>query len=149
VVGKAEFRESLSSANVLKSSAHLLRINRYWRISTDAENILASPIWDTTTGLGGNGLNGNGCIQDGPFVNTTLRFHEDATAGEVYCISRNINVETYKGSAQGEIDQCMQSPNFEAAHGCYENTVHASAHQGTGGVVGRSTRSVLRCKISC
>ncbi|SMR48891.1 unnamed protein product [Zymoseptoria tritici ST99CH_3D1] len=107
----------------------------YWRISTDADNILASPIWDTTTGLGGNGAFGNGCITDGPFVNTTLRFHDDGTAGEPYCITRNINAETYRGSVQGEIDSCMQSQDFAQAHACYENTVHASAHQGTGGVM--------------
>lgn len=108
---------------------------RYWQISVDADNILRSPVWDAQFGVGGNGAGGNGCIQDGPFKNLTLHFNQDGHPGDPYCLTRSINVETFKGSSQRYIDECLASPTFAEAHGCYENFVHASAHDGTGGVV--------------
>ncbi|CZT16310.1 uncharacterized protein RCC_02152 [Ramularia collo-cygni] len=107
----------------------------YWQISVDADSILSSPVWDANLGVGGNGAGGNGCIQDGPFRNLTLHFTQDGNVGPPYCLTRSINAETFRGSAQRFVDECVASPTFAEAHVCYEGFVHASAHDGTGGVM--------------
>lgn len=133
MTGKVEYRKNSHLLSIL-CLANAIWI-RYWQISADAQNILQSSVWDPQFGVGGNGAGGNGCIQDGPFSNLTLHFNQDGRVGEPYCLTRSINVETYKGSSQRFVDECLASPTFMEAHNCYENFVHTSAHEGTGGVV--------------
>ncbi|CAD6442792.1 2d33d938-1230-4a59-9b30-9b90f88d4d87 [Sclerotinia trifoliorum] len=65
----------------------------YWDWSLDWEDMTKSPIWDSTTGFGGNGNKdsdrsvGYGhCITDGPFANRTLLYF-GAEYG-AHCLSR-------------------------------------------------------------
>ena len=69
----------------------ILNTNRYWDWSLDWSNFKGAPIWDSTTGLGGNGAGsdsvGNGkCVSSGPFSEMEVMFYD----GEVqpHCLSR-------------------------------------------------------------
>ncbi|KAI9155098.1 D-amino-acid oxidase [Paramyrothecium foliicola] len=74
-----------------------------WSIDADAVNVPNSPIFDPTTGFGGNGQRTNStqpgferCLVDGPFANTNLTLgmgwpDEDSAGDRLHCLSRQFN----------------------------------------------------------
>ena len=69
---------------------------RYWDWSLDWSNFPGAPVWDTTSGLGGDGSGtgsvGSGkCVTSGPFSDIEVMFYD----GEVqpHCLSRGFPPE--------------------------------------------------------
>lgn len=123
----------------------------YWDEPGEAGKFISSHNFDTKLGFGGNG---NGadftvsldesmfpfnftatakCITDGPFANYTLRVGPTDVRNEPHCLSRDINDEVSLGSAQAEVDACMNKPTFAEAWPCFELNPHRGGHGGVGG----------------
>lgn len=67
----------------------------YWDWSLDAENLTASPIWDSDMGFGGDGNKSleesvplGCCVTDGPFSNITVQYY--GTEQQTHCLSRKL-----------------------------------------------------------
>lgn len=116
----------------------------YWDELSDIEQInngtLAFEelvVFDPDTGFGGNGLDGDGCVTDGPFANLTLHLNSsdlpDPNGG--YCLSRKFNLTQFEGANSSNIDTCFAYDTFEDARQCYEANPHSAGHGGVGGVV--------------
>lgn len=116
----------------------------YWDELSDIEQINNGTltmeelvIFDPDTGFGGNGLDGDGCVTDGPFVNLTLHLNSsdlpDPDGG--YCLSRNFNLTELERGNSSYLDTCFEYDTFEDARQCYESDPHGAGHGGVGGVV--------------
>lgn len=112
----------------------------YWDEQRDAD---AGPIEDASvwgTGdlsFGSGGRESDGCIVDGAFANTTLRF--DMTFGVTnnteYCLGRNFTAEYWPWANSTYSDECFASTNYEDAWNCYIAKPHSSAHLAVAGTV--------------
>lgn len=116
----------------------------YWDELSDIEQINNGTlvleqalIFDPETGFGGNGLDGDGCVTDGPFSNLTLHLNSsglpDANGG--YCLSRKFDITNFERGNSSNLDTCFGYDTFEDARQCYEAEPHAAGHGGVGGVV--------------
>ena len=86
----------------------LLTLYSYWDWSQDASSFRDSPIWDSVTGLGGDGSGsesvGNGkCVTSGPFANIEVMFYDDEI--QPHCLSRGFPGE----EELSELGQLIQS----------------------------------------
>ncbi|KAI0190321.1 Di-copper centre-containing protein [Astrocystis sublimbata] len=106
----------------------------YWNEPLDVGAVDKSLIFDPIVGFGGQGHNHSICIDDGPFLRTILRFHEDLTSSE-YCISRNFDDKFFAFCSQPSVDLCLLSGNFVDAWKRIEFGPHAGGHGGVGGVM--------------
>lgn len=115
----------------------------YWDELSDIEQINNGTltfeelvVFDPDTGFGGNGLDGDGCVTDGPFANLTLHLNSsDLPVDGGYCLSRNFNLTQFEGANSSNIDTCFAYDTFEDARQCYEANPHSAGHGGVGGVV--------------
>jgi len=108
----------------------------YWDEPLDVENFTQSPLFDHSTGLGGNGTGSDHCVRDGPFANLTLRVRENLTASD-YCLTRNFNPCLFKSASQSNVDVCFTFKNFEGLRRCLEGNPHGAGHGGINGIVRR------------
>ncbi|KAH8727382.1 hypothetical protein GQ44DRAFT_770393 [Phaeosphaeriaceae sp. PMI808] len=109
----------------------------YWPEAEDvASGILNSSVWDSVYGIGGDGVGEGNCVADGPFVNLTLVYQLDFSAGEPYCLNRSINTTIFPYAEQANVDECMEKETYEYAWNCWIIKPHGAAHGGTGGVMG-------------
>lgn len=116
----------------------------YWDEVSDVEQInngtLAFEelaVFDPDTGFGGNGLDGNGCITDGPFADLTLHINAsglpDVNGG--YCVTRNFNLTWMEKADRPNLENCFQNVTFEDARQCIEADPHSAGHGGVGALV--------------
>lgn len=112
--------------------------NSYWEqlLDTGPGGLEASPIWDSETGMGGNGTGPNGCIVDGPFVNLTLHIDSDAVVVD-YCITREWNETVFQYANQSYLDACFAAESYDTAWQCFHDAPgpHTAGHSATGGLV--------------
>ncbi|KAK7736002.1 hypothetical protein SLS63_003520 [Diaporthe eres] len=116
----------------------------YWDELSDIEQINNGTltidqlvIFDSDTGFGGNGADGDGCITDGPFVNLTLHMNSSGLPDESggYCLSRSFDLTSLERGNSSYLDTCFAYDTFEDARQCYESDPHAAGHGGVGGVM--------------
>jgi tyrosinase len=91
-------------------------VQGYWDWTLDASDLASSPIWDGTSGFGGDGesddeggIFGGRCVTDGPFANST-RYWRSKSNGEGFdilefphCLSRGFANGDKKESLQARI----------------------------------------------
>ncbi|OTA99165.1 hypothetical protein M426DRAFT_16734 [Hypoxylon sp. CI-4A] len=106
----------------------------YWDEPADIGKIKDSALFDVDTGFGGNGTGVGGCIADGPFANTTLRFKEDLSLSN-YCIARSLNDRSLTGASSEYVDACLAADNFTAVWSCLEGRPHGAGHGGVSGTM--------------
>jgi len=105
-----------------------------WSIDADPPNLFSkSPIWDSVTGFGGDGVPGtytvppdpantskilpesyyHGCVRDGPFTDYTIKLGPGLLVTN-HCLTRGVN-DTYAGSylTSSVIAHTLSLPNFE------------------------------------
>jgi tyrosinase len=113
----------------------------------------ASPVFDTTYGFGGNGRGPGNCVADGPFAGATLVMGLDGKRVEEYCLARSFNDDLFSWTAQPNVDQCLNEPNYLDFWHCLENWIHTGPHQAMGGTVSdrrtKATRPALVGFCSC
>lgn len=105
-------------------------------------NLAGSAIFDPTHGFGGNGAGDEGCVEDGPFANLTLRFQPDLSTAD-QCLTRALNPLFYQAGQQIGVDVCLLQGDFTTAWNCLEFLPHAAGHGGVGGTVRFSTLSFV------
>lgn len=120
----------------------------YWDELSDNEQISNGTlafdklaVFNPETGFGGNGVDGNGCVADGPFANVTLHLNSsglpDVNGG--YCLSRNFNVTNFQKGIRSNLEACFGYDTFEDARECYETNPHSAGHGGVGALVRASS----------
>ncbi|KAL2194360.1 tyrosinase-like protein [Corynascus similis CBS 632.67] len=75
------------------------------------------------------------CITDGPFVNTTVRFGDDAPT----CISRGEDTRRSGEVTEAALDLCHgdSQTSYKKHARCVERTIHSNGHGGIGGTMSR------------
>ncbi len=111
------------------------------------KNIKNASVFDPVTGFGGNGQGPYGCIADGPFANTTLRFMSDLNTTQ-YCIIRQMNNCPFSGAGQASLDLCFSMKSFSDVTHCWEGRPHSAGHAGVGGVVSQHWNALLEPSAS-
>jgi tyrosinase len=106
----------------------------YWDEPRDIGQLASSPIFNVTTGFGGNGSGSNRCITTGPFASLRLRMGEDGGTLN-YCISRNIQERAFASAAPANVDACLARTTFVSAWECLEGRPHSAGHGGVGGIM--------------
>ncbi|KAJ4985111.1 tyrosinase central domain protein [Stagonosporopsis vannaccii] len=143
----------------------------YWDWALDAnslDDLLSSPIWDPTTGFGGNGAyvsgsienpepgipvtaknlpfsmddrSGGGCLPNGPFSN--MSFHMGpgySTAYNPQCVRRDFVPSIFLPFAHPDsVARGMAQPDFGSFSQLTESTMHGAGHPGIGGLYGTLT----------
>lgn len=129
-----------------------------WTIDADTLSVPSSPVFDASTGFGGNGrrvdsdANPSGyeyCVQDGPYANTTLTLggtYPDFVDGE-HCLSRTFNNGWQDLNGNFIVGDMMASQyyttlalapvyrqnNYYSFEVNLEDRSHAAVHNGIGG----------------
>ncbi|ROV90064.1 hypothetical protein VSDG_08365 [Cytospora chrysosperma] len=118
----------------------------YWdeQREADAGPIESASVWGTDEfSFGSGGREGDGCVVDGPFANTTLRL--DQSFGVVkydeYCLSRNFTAEYWPWANSTYSDTCYAATNYEDAWNCYTVKPHSSGHLAVAGTLGLQSAS--------
>ncbi|ROW04939.1 hypothetical protein VPNG_06991 [Cytospora leucostoma] len=112
----------------------------YWdeQRDSDAGSIEDASVWGTgDLSFGTGGREGDGCVVDGPFANTTLRLDQSwgVTLHDEYCLSRNFTSEYWSWANSTYASDCYATTNYEDAWGCYVLTPHSSAHLAVAGTM--------------
>lgn len=120
----------------------------YWDEQRDADAgpLEEASVWgsgDLSFGTGGR--EGDGCVDDGAFANTTLRL--DMSFGVTnytdYCLGRNFTSEYWNWANSTYSDACFAATNYGDAWRCYSAKPHSSAHLAVGGTVCRDEKNPL------
>ncbi|KUI61095.1 Tyrosinase [Cytospora mali] len=112
----------------------------YWDEQRDADAgpIEDASVWGTgSLSFGTGGREGDGCVVDGPFANTTLRLDMDwgVTKYDEYCLSRNFTRTYWPWANSTYADECYAMTNYEDAWECYIVKPHSSAHLAVSGTM--------------
>lgn len=112
----------------------------YWdeQRESDAGPIEDASVWGTgDLSFGTGGREGDGCVVDGPFANTTLRLDQawGVTLHDEYYLSRNFTAEYWSWANSTYANDCYASTNYGDAWECYVATPHSSAHLAVSGTV--------------
>ncbi|KAI9375910.1 transmembrane amino acid transporter protein-domain-containing protein [Aspergillus egyptiacus] len=110
----------------------------YWDELTDYESgpLHESAIFDPVFGFGGDGDGEEGCIQDGPFRDTTLHLKAHGNGENTdYCISRALNQTNFGWANRSNIDECYAMSEYTDAWECYNGYPHSAGHAALGGVM--------------
>ena len=125
----------------------------YWNWTLDSKNgtdFFDSPVFDETTGFGGDGESGDKsehCVQTGPFSNRTFFLNvgpDDQLKYKPHCLSRNFRKEWVGGLESREIERLAKATTFKRFDFIIEGTrsssndtvpqnVHSSGHNVVGG----------------
>jgi tyrosinase len=146
----------------LRDECGFTGIMPYWDWSIDADSTRAmkdSPIYDPTTGFGGDGVSGTytlppdpngqssafpfaykGCVRTGPFANQTVRLGPGRLVTE-HCLVRGIDEASKQTLATSQVNRVMQLTPFERFRTGLENGIaagfgfgiHGGGHQAVGG----------------
>ncbi|KAF7856954.1 hypothetical protein EAF04_009714 [Stromatinia cepivora] len=80
----------------------------YWDWSLDSSDLYASPVWDNTTGFGGNGnitlphtLNYGRCVDSGPFADLVVQYEDGYTLP--HCLTRAFAEEGFHGYSSSDV----------------------------------------------
>ncbi|PWW79822.1 Di-copper centre-containing protein [Tuber magnatum] len=131
----------------------------YWDWTLDADNLLASPLWDPVTGFGGNGVpapadgspfavpgaTGGGCISDGPFVDMRLHLGPGPSlAATSRCLRRSFSpwiAQTFSNAAK--VNNTLAQQDFgwfskvvEGETNFWNVGIHGGGHYSIGGEAG-------------
>ncbi|OHF02047.1 hypothetical protein CORC01_02626 [Colletotrichum orchidophilum] len=131
----------------------------YWDWTLDSDDMSKSPVFsnDTTSGLGGNGLNGGWvaptrpnpltmCVLDGAFANFTVSYY--TTNALSHCLNRGfndgvgVNAGRYQGGlySPAKVSGIVEnSGNFSTFATALENGPHGAIHSAVGGDLFPST----------
>ena len=122
---------------LLRSECNYTGYQPYWEELLDVGALNQSAVFDPDTGFGGNGLDDDGCITDGPFVNLTLHLSANYSviSSTDYCLERSFNADAFLGANQTYLDTCYASANYSVALDCYSAKPHTAGHAGVGGTV--------------
>ncbi|KAF9558272.1 Di-copper centre-containing protein [Agrocybe pediades] len=138
----------------------------YWDWTLDVHNgssILNSPVFDPTTGFGGDGVPGTfnissllseaiiessqiylpsfvGCVQDGPFANFTVHLGPGKAIQE-HCLMRGVDDEFTESLSREAVEKALAQPTFEKFRVELEGgedrpSEHGSGHLVIGGDLG-------------
>ncbi|KAJ8070717.1 hypothetical protein OCU04_001088 [Sclerotinia nivalis] len=84
------------------------KICRYWDWSLDSSDLYASPVWDNTTGFGGNSnitlpptLNYGRCVDSGPFADLVVQYEDGYTLP--HCLTRAFAEEGFHGYSSSDV----------------------------------------------
>lgn len=112
----------------------------YWDEQRDAD---AGPLEDASVfgsddlSFGSNGRDGDRCVVDGPFANSTLRL--DQAWGVInydeYCLGRNFTESYWAWANSTYADTCFAATTYDDAWSCYSVKPHSSAHLAVSGTV--------------
>ncbi|RKO97252.1 hypothetical protein CXG81DRAFT_744, partial [Caulochytrium protostelioides] len=105
----------------------------FWDWALDSQHPAASPIFDATSGFGGNGVGDTGCIGSGPFANW---WTESPASFAPHCVRRVFNGNTtITGiySPEAMYPMVADSSNFYTFASSFEQSAHASVHNGING----------------
>jgi tyrosinase len=136
----------------------------YWDWSLDVSStnsssmaVYSNPVFDPITGFGGNGpyldataeqnvfgltgRTGGGCVQDGPFTNSSFMVNYP---GPPVCLTRDFIPTIMNTFAQQSlVDGVLSQPDYTTFAKAIENVpdfnypnIHGSGHFGVGGVLG-------------
>ncbi|KAI8627641.1 amino acid transporter [Xylariaceae sp. FL1651] len=109
-------------------------IRSVWNEPADVGALPQAAIFNAVVGYGGDGSDSNGCITDGPFVNTVLHIKEDLSTGD-FCLSRAFNETYFNLAVQTNVDMCMEMATFTGVSDCLGGNPLAAGHAGVGGVM--------------
>ncbi|KAL1880128.1 hypothetical protein Daus18300_001491 [Diaporthe australafricana] len=115
----------------------------YWDEQRDSD---AGPIEDASVfgsddlSFGSNGREGDRCVVDGPFANSTLRLDQawGVIDYEEYCLGRNFSSPDtgYWAWANSTFaDTCFAATTYDDAWSCYSVKPHSSAHLAVSGTL--------------
>ncbi|KAF2679807.1 Di-copper centre-containing protein [Lentithecium fluviatile CBS 122367] len=116
----------------LRSECGYTGYQPYWQEQLDAGKFSTSAIFDKTYGFGGDGSGRSNCITTGPFSNYSNHLGPGYQVTD-HCIDRKISNQMSTGSAQREVDRCLQLDSFATAWPCIEGQPHTGGHGGVGG----------------
>ncbi|KAK8252232.1 amino acid transporter [Phyllosticta capitalensis] len=125
---------------LLQTQCNYTGAHPYWDETGDTESYQGhmgdSPIWDATTGFGGNGTGtdrGSDCVATGPFANISL--HMSSHNKTDYCLTRAWSQSDLNGANSSNVQECFDYANYTDAWSCYNGHPHAAGHGGTGGLM--------------
>ena len=104
----------------------------WWYEQRDAGHFLDSPLMDNTTGFGGNGTGANGCLESGPFANTTLHVGPQ-TDNTNHCLSRLVNNTNSLYTNSTWTAYCDSQETYYDFWQCNFLYQHGGGHIGLGG----------------
>lgn len=112
----------------------------YWDEQRDADAGSledASVFGSDDLSFGSNGREGDRCVIDGPFANSTLRL--DQAWGVInydeYCLGRNFTESYWAWANSTYADTCFAATTYDDAWSCYSVKPHSSAHLAVSGTV--------------
>ncbi|KAI5843810.1 hypothetical protein DFP73DRAFT_550358 [Morchella snyderi] len=131
----------------------------YWDWTLDSADFLSSPLWDATTGFGGNGAaipatnnsfgvpgaTGGGCVSDGPFVDFRLHLGPgDSLNATNRCLTRGFSpVIAANFSNTAKVDRALAQVDFgwfdkivEGETNFVNVGIHGGGHYSIGGEAG-------------
>jgi tyrosinase len=76
----------------------------------------------------------DGCIQDGPFRDLTLRMSRESNHAN-YCLSRSFDQQWFTWANRSNVEECFIMTEYDAAWQCYNEFPHSAGHAVVGGVV--------------
>ena len=115
--------------------------HRYWDYTKDSTALLASPVFDPTTGFGGGGST---CVTDGPFVNWVINLPTgQGTQAAPRCLARALNPQLAQQWLTSSIEaQIMDNNDFGHFTLALEGDafggmgIHGGGHFSVGGSAG-------------
>ena len=109
--------------------------SRYWDWSLDWENVTQAPVWDTTSGFGGDGdendiesIHGH-CVTDGPFARLQVLYVEKFPYP--HCLSRGFakgdNLTRFSAALKPRaLDELLRTPDYATFNLGVEDGPHLS-----------------------
>ncbi|KAJ4387336.1 hypothetical protein N0V93_007925 [Gnomoniopsis smithogilvyi] len=126
---------------LLQSECNYTGAQPYWDEMTDADastSLADASIWGSDElSFGTNGRDGDGCVVDGPFANTTLRLNQEWGVNNYteYCLARSFSDTDWAWANSTYVDACMAKTEYATAWSCWSAYPHSSAHIAVGGTL--------------
>jgi len=117
--------------------------NPYWDWTKDADHpnsFRQSPVFNSKTGFGGDGVNGSRCVTDGPFASYNISLGPGRALNNT-CLTRTFNERlvvyiTSKQVANATIQPAFERFWMELEGERVETKPHSAGHRSIGGVMG-------------
>lgn len=119
----------------------------YWDEITDADastSLADASIWGSDDlSFATNGVDGDGCVVDGAFANTTLRLNREYGVNNYteYCLARAFTDTDWAWSNSTYADACMAEEDYATAWLCWSKYPHSGAHIAVGGTLADQSAS--------
>lgn len=113
----------------------------YWDEQSDADasdSLADASIWGSDDlSFGTNGQEGDRCVVDGPFANTTLHMSQLYGVANYtdYCLSRDFTDSYWMWANSTYADACFAKGNYSEAYPCWSKYPHSGAHLSVSGTV--------------